>query len=203
MPVRGKRMGLKRTCLAGLALAIATVCLGTPQPAVAEDIVSQYTSADLDQCRKFDVIQIDEETEHGASWECKGVAGYVVVVTDEDARTTVSVGRSAKAAGQEPAASEGFPSFNSTRDTIEWRSVKGAAKPFAIIQRWSVGERGNSRELLIVTRLPPGKVCQVAHVDAAAKDANLLARQVADRFARHFRCGRDKIRTVGARGRAG
>ena len=63
-----------------------------------------------------------------------------MVVTDEDARTTVSVGRTVKAAGKEPAASEGFAAFNSTRDTIEWRSVKGADKPFAIIQRWSVAD---------------------------------------------------------------
>ena len=104
---------------------------------------------------------------------------------------------------------QGFVTFNSTHDTIEWRSLKGAAKPFAIIQRWSVadydqkGEQRKDRQVLIVTRLPPGKVSQVAHIEAANKTRNVLARGAADRYARTFRCGKDKIRTIGADRTAG
>jgi hypothetical protein len=187
--------------LAALAILTATIWPGAATPAAAEEIVSQYTSADLKKCRKFGVVKI-EDSEHAASWECKGLAGYVVLVSDDDARTTVSIGRSVKAAAKEPAASEGFPSFNSSHDTVEWRSLKGG-QPFAVIQRWSVahhdqaGEQKKDRQLLIVTRLPPGRVCQVAHVEAAHKDANLLARQAADQYARTFRCGKDKVRTIG------
>lgn len=192
--------------LAGLLTAI--LWLGATQPAGAEEMVSQYTSADLKTCRKLGVIKVDD-SEYGASWACKGASGYVVVVSSEDLRSSVTVGKTVKAAGKEPAAGEGFSIFNSTHDTIEWRSVKGADKPFAIIQRWRLSdydEKTGERKgvgLLVVTRLPPGPVCQVAHIDVAAnKDANLLARQAADRFARGFTCGKDGIHIVGQRGRA-
>jgi hypothetical protein len=45
------------------------------------------------------------------------------------------------------------------------------------------------REILVVTRLPPGKVCWVALVDARAnEEPNALARNVADEKARGFDC---------------
>jgi hypothetical protein len=156
------------------------------------------------KCRKLDAIKVDD-SDYGAAWACQGPAGYLVVVSEEDLRTTVSVGKTVKAARNEPAASEGFAGFNSTHDTIEWRSLKGADKPFAIIQRWRLsdhdektGER-NSVGLLVVTRLPPGPVCHVAYVDVAA---NVLARQAADQHARGFTCEKDPVRIVGERGRA-
>jgi hypothetical protein len=57
--------------------------------------------------------------------------------------------------------------------------------------------------ILVVTRLPPGPVCHVAYVDVAAnKEANALARQAADQYARGFTCEKDHVRIVGERGRA-
>lgn len=56
--------------------------------------------------------------------------------------------------------------------------------------------------MLAVTRLPPGEVCHVAYVDVAANpNANELARQAADDFARDFRCGIDQVKTIGQSGR--
>ena len=197
-------MGAMRDSI--LTIAILGVALGAWSGAAqAEEFVSQYTSADVKKCRKFESIKI-EGSEHAAAWVCKGLAGYVVVVSNEDdLRTTVSVGRTIKAAGEEPAASEGFAAFNSTHGTIEWRSLKGAAKPFAIIQRWSVSdydertEERKSRQVLIVTRLPPGPVCHVAHVDVPGnKDANAMARKAADELARKFKCGTDEVHHMGA-----
>jgi len=69
---------------------------------------------------------------------CPGKAGLIVLVTEDDLRQTVSVGRNRKAAENEPAASTGFSPFNSTNATIEWRTVDG--KPFAIIQRWMIAD---------------------------------------------------------------
>jgi len=175
----------------------------------AENFVSQYTSADVTKCRKFERVQV-ADTEYAAGWVCKGLAGYVVVVSEEDLRTTVSVGKSIKAAVAEPAASQGFAPFNFTYDTVEWRGTASAA-PFAIIQRWNISDhehpdrdgRPGRNALLIVTRLPPGPVCHVAYVDVKANRApNVLARQAADAFARGFDCTNDKVRIVGARGRA-
>ena len=84
-------------------------------------------------------------------------------------------------------------------------------KPFAIIQRWHIADvtdpdkqgRPNTKAMLVGTRLPPGSVCHVAYVDAAANsDANELARKAADEFARDFKCGKDEVRVIGQSGRA-
>jgi hypothetical protein len=57
--------------------------------------------------------------------------------------------------------------------------------------------------MLAVTRLSPGAVCHVAYVDVQANpNANELARKAADEIARHFKCGKDKVKTVGNSGRA-
>jgi hypothetical protein len=177
--------------------------------AAAQDVVSRYTSADVGKCRKFERLQV-ADTEYAAAWACKGLAGYLVVVSEDDLRTTVSVGKSVKAAAREPAASQSFGPFNFTYDSVEWRSAK-RAKPFAIIQRWNLSDNENPDKdgrpgrtaMLIVTRLPPGPVCHVAYVDVKANpESNVLARQAADESARAFDCAKDKIRIMGARGRA-
>jgi len=179
--------------------------------AVAEEFSSQYTSTNVKKCRKVGTIKVDDDSEFGASWACRGVAGYVVVVSEVDLRTTVSVGKTVKAAESEPAASQGFGPFNFTYDTVAWRSRKGAKRPFAIIQRWNLSDserpnregRPGRTGLLVVTRLPPGPVCHIAYVDVAANpQANTLARQTADEVARDFACDKDKVRVVGERGRA-
>ena len=54
-----------------------------------------------------------------------------------------------------------------------------------------------------MTKLPPGAVCPVAYVDAAANpNADELARQAADQVARDFKCGTDAAKVLGAPGRA-
>ena len=56
---------------------------------------------------------------------------------------------------------------------------------------------------LAVTRLPPGPVCHVAYIDGQAnRNANELARQAADEFARDFKCGKDEVKMVGEKGAA-
>ena len=60
-----------------------------------------------------------------------------------------------------------------------------------------------AKPMLVVTRLPPGAVCHVAYVDAAANpNANELARKAADDVARDFKCGKDEVKVIGASGRA-
>jgi len=103
-------------------------------------------------------------------------------------------GVAGEAAG-EPAAGQGFGQFNSAADTIEWRLAGG--KPFAIIQRWFVADadapekngRPQSKQILIVTRLPPGPVCQVARIEVkGTPNANEAARKAADETARGYLC---------------
>jgi hypothetical protein len=60
-----------------------------------------------------------------------------------------------------------------------------------------------AKPILAVTRLPPGPVCHVAYVDGQAnRNANEVARQAADEFARNFKCGKDEVKVVGEKGAA-
>jgi hypothetical protein len=135
--------------------------------------------------------------------------GLVVLISEDDLRQTVSVGPDHVAAAKEPAAETWFAPFNSTGQTVEWRAVDG--KPFAIIQRWLIADNNDtdkagspvSKPMLAVTRLPPGAVCHVAYIDGQAnRNANELARQAADEFARDFKCGKDEVKVVGEKGAA-
>jgi hypothetical protein len=140
---------------------------------------------------------------------CQGKAGLKVLVSEDDLRETVSVGRSRAAAASEPAAQVWFGPFNSATPTVEWRTFNG--KPFAIIQRWHIADNDDpdkdgrpiAKPLLAVTRLPPGPVCHVAYIDVQAnRNANELARKAADETTRGFKCGKDEVKVIGASGRA-
>jgi hypothetical protein len=125
----------------------------------------------------------------------KGYQGAPIWFGAGDQRMYVSFGAKAK---DEPAASETLGPFNDFyAGTIEWRLADG--KPFATIMRWNYkteADQKNSKasgRALVVTRLPPGAVCHVGYVDARANsDANELAREIADKHARGFVCGKDK-----------
>ncbi|MCC8957781.1 hypothetical protein H8B02_31430 [Bradyrhizobium sp. Pear77] len=177
-----------------------------PGQAGAQTINSSYTSTAPKACR---MIGKPNEEDGSATRVCPGKSGLVVLINEGDLREVVSVGRNRAAAAREPAAQAWFGPFSSTGDTVEWRAAGN--KPFAIIQRWQIADsreqdkRGSpvSRAMLAVTRLPPGEVCHVAYVDVAANpNANELARQAADYFARDFKCGADQVKTIGQSGRS-
>lgn len=123
-------------------------------------------------------------------------------------RETVSIGRNRALADKEPAAKKWFGPFSAAGTTVEWRARR--SRPFAIIQRWSLADnndpdkdgRPRDKQMLVVTRLPPGPVCHVAFIDVKANpnDANELARKAAD-GARSFDCARDKVKIEGNPGR--
>ena len=174
----------------GLALAAAAAPCGA-----AEVLDSAFTHFDAKHCRHTPGT---EEEDYG-SWRCKGFAGIAVLLSAGDQRMTVSFGPHAD---DEPAAHETFGAFNDVYEgTIEWRLERrpdGRMRPFATIVRWNVrideddGGRLRGR-FLVVTRLGPGGVCRVGTVDATNDpDANQAARQMADKYARAFRCGKDK-----------
>src|SRR5262249_37920208 len=81
MPATGK--SLRHAAL------LATAC-GAPL-AAAEDLASHYTSAELKKCRKLGSTKVGG-SDYGAVWACPGAAGYTVVVSEDDLRTTVSIG---------------------------------------------------------------------------------------------------------------
>jgi hypothetical protein len=174
--------------------------------ATAQTIGSLYTSTAPRDCR---ATGKPSELDGSTTRVCPGKAGLVVLIVEDDLREVVSVGRNRLAAAKEPAAEVWFGPFNSSEHTVEWRMAD--RKPFAIIQRWHIADgtdldeqgRPNTKAMLAVTRLPPGPVCHVAYIDAAANpNANDLARKAADESARDFKCGKDEVKVIGERGRA-
>ena len=179
---------------------------GPVSSATAQTIGSIYTSTAPKDCR---VSSAGNGVDDSTIRVCPGKAGLVVLVSEDDLRETVSVGRSRAAAAKEPAAEISFGPFNWTTMTVEWRTLRG--KPFAIIQRWHIADNSDedsnrrpiAKPMLVVTRLPPGPVCHAAYIDVKANpDANVLARKAADETARGFTCGKDEVKVIGASGRA-
>jgi len=193
-----------RLLIVPAAAALFAAAFGPISPANAQTFSSSYTSTAPKDCRTVG------KPENGSTTQvCPGKSGLVVVISEDDLRQTVSVGPNRLAASKEPAAETWFAPFNSTGNTVEWRAVDGT--PFAIIQRWLIADNNDtdkagspiSKPMLAVTRLPPGAVCHVAYIDGQAnRNANEVARQAADEFARDFKCGKDEVKVVGEKGAA-
>ena len=192
---------------AGTALsALIVAALWPISTANAQTFGSSYTSTAPKDCR---MIGKPSELDGSTTRFCPGKAGLGVLISEDDLRETVSIGRNHTAAAREPAAQIWFGPFNSTTNTVEWRAVDG--KPFAIIQRWHIADNSDqdkdsrpiAKPMLAVTRLPPGEVCHVAYIDAQANpNPNELARKAADELARNFKCGKDEVQVIGETGRA-
>jgi hypothetical protein len=192
--------------LSATAAVLALMLL--PATVKAASFTSSYSSTADKDCRKTAGFKIEGD-DYASERVCAGPKGIVVLKQEDDLRETVSVGRSAKAAALEPAAGQGFGPFNSSGETVEWR-LGARGKPFAMIQRWHIADnddpdkdgRPQTKQMLVVTRLPPG-ACHVAYIDVTANpDANELARKAADDAAAKFDCRKDKVSVVGSRGRA-
>lgn len=182
------------------AMRIFAILLGAaglllPAGAVAGAIESAYTPLVLDSC---DDVTPPEMADHGAVFRCEGYGGTEVRVAEGDLRMFVSYG---KGAGDQTAARQTLPVFNSIGETLEWRLEDG--KPFATILRFRWDNDGTSRgSTLVVTKLGETDSCHVAYVRAENNaDANRLAREVADEDARRFSCKRDRPRTYGVDGK--
>jgi hypothetical protein len=193
-----------RQLIVPTAAALFAAAFGLISPASAQTFSSSYTSSAEKDCRT-----IGKPKDVSTKQVCPGKSGLVVLISEDDLRQTVSVGPDHVAAAKEPAAETWFAPFHSTGQTVEWRAVDG--KPFAIIQRWLIADNNDtdkagspiSKPMLAVTRLPPGSVCHVAYIDGQAnRNANELARQAADEFARDFKCGKDEVKVIGEKGAA-
>jgi hypothetical protein len=195
--------------------ASLTVALGlawaAPVPAAAQQIGSAYTDYDSRLCSH----KAGRDVEDYGEWRCKGLGGMAVRVSAGDQRMTMSFGPRAE---DEPAAAQTLQGFNDVyKARLEWRLARGSdghSRPFAAIVRWNtflldereeLGASGRpktvSGQVLVVTRLGPRGVCHVGYVDALAnRDANEIARRIADKKARAFRCDADKPVIIGETG---
>jgi hypothetical protein len=187
-------------------LALFCACFGLISAVNAQTFGSSYTSTAPKDCR---VKNAGNGVDDSTIRVCPGKAGLMVVISEDDLREAVSIGRSRAAADKEPAARSWFGPFNSATNTVEWRTADG--KPFALIQRWHIADNSDegkdgrpiAKPLLVVSRLAPGAVCHIAYIDVKANpNANELARKAADETARSFKCGKDAVKVIGATGRA-
>jgi hypothetical protein len=190
-------MGSKALIVAALwAVAVAP-------SASAQEYSSQYSSTMVKKCKVVDRAPKDEGS--WTIWQCTGVGGYVVRITEDDLRHNVSMGRTFKEAADAAVARHQFPTFNAIGDTLEWRMFKG--RPFATIHRWTLFDAAGAGKpapysMMVVTRLNP--TCHASYVDVRANapaNANDLARRAADTHATIFDCNNPPI-VIGQRGRA-
>jgi hypothetical protein len=190
-------MRLKRLVLSAALAASATVSASAGE--------SAYTDRDLDACKTL------SQVEEGASvsLQCTGYKGLPVYFKEGDLRQSVAYGPVGKAYIDE--AFETFGPFNHTGDKIEWRLDANGA-PVATIVRWFIadpettGEAGSKTGQVLVISTVATKdnptSCVVGYVDALEnKDANALARTVADDEASGFACGMNEPQWHGKRGK--
>ena len=174
-------MALLRICL----LAAGLFCA---MPVLANDSV--YTKLVLEDCTIVDDYN-EEEGGDSIAFVCHGQDDIPVYVAEGDLRFTVSP---LPKGYRGPVQFETLPPFNSLGETLEWRR-DDAGNTVATILRWFTdGGDGRKGETLVVTRVAADGVCHVAEIDALAnKEANAMARDIADGQAAAFRCGQDEV----------
>ena len=155
--------------------------------AAGSHMESQYTDIDFDQCTTI------EADDMGATSACPGYKGYPVVIGEGDLRMFVTFGIKPT---EEKAAEQTLGPFNHLGKKIEWRieSDDDTFQPRATIIRWfTAGDNGEDKgQVLVVTQIKLGATCQIALIDALAnKNANTLARQIADEKAGSFDCSKE------------
>lgn len=151
---------------------------------------SAYTKVDFEKdCREV------ETDELGGTWICRGYGGYEIRFAEGDLRQSAFYGHVGP--WYEKGAFETFTGFNHAGDTVEWRLEAGV--PVAAIRRWFVSSGTDDKgdplpevQVLVISKVgqkDEGEACVVGYVEATAnKDANVLARKVADEEARDFAC---------------
>ena len=162
---------------------------------------SAFTDLELDKCKTLVAPDPDEPGGDFTSLLCPSLGDYKVLFKEGDLRQSVHYGFLRQSIVDK--AFESFGPFNHMNPKIEWR-IGAGGKPIAAIQRFFVGDENSQGQILVISKVgQPGEEdgCPVGYVDAlASKDANNLARAVADGLAVHFRCGADKPDYHGARG---
>lgn len=171
-----------------IAFCVAAMLSSTP---AAAEPVSVYTKLQLE-----DGCIVLGKYEQGGTWNCPGYGGYGVYFSEGDLRQSVYYGH--LGAWLDDRSFESFGGFNNISGTFEWRLVEKSGPPFATIARWFIdGVEGSKRQqVLVVSKVGQpgiGEACVVGYVDALSnKNANVLAREVADTLAVDFACRVDE-----------
>ncbi|MGV3552990.1 hypothetical protein [Rhizobium sp.] len=184
------------------ALSVATgLTMFIAFTSAARSAESVYTDLLLDTCKSLVEPNPDEPGGDFMSSLCPGLGKYQVLFKEGDLRQSIHYGYLKRSIIDR--AFESFGSFNYMNPKIEWR-VDETGKPYAAIQRFFTGDAENKGQVLAISRVgQPGdeEGCPVGYVDAQAnKNANDIAREVADSAAATFACGKDAAEYHGIRG---
>lgn len=102
-----------------------------------------------------------------------------------------------------------IPPFNNLGPKLEWRaSTRAGAEPFATIVRYTYQKMTDDGsysdgQVLVISRFRNGESCHVAYVDALANtNANVMAREVADKYATGGECPDGAVPVLGRGGDA-
>lgn len=150
--------------------ALATIAAAAP--AKGPVITSAYTDLNLDRCKQL------ERGEEGdwAVWRCPGIAGVSIYIESGDGRYDIDAGtRDKDDLWSGP--------FDDIPKRVEWRLKSG--KPFALIYRLTIATPEHPRtSRLLVEKVGRGSTpgCRTADIPGATPDANIVARQAADRI---------------------
>ena len=178
------------SCLSIQRLAPALILLSLAAPFLRSDrtvaadsqATSIYTDLSGNECRT-----IKEDKETGSSIQrCPGVAGYHLLVADDDSRMSVSVVTPDNKEHPLDYWNVIAKSFSSLGKKAEWRVVKanGAIIPIALIVRVDASDQSNpespkKRSYLAVAKIQAEQICVTDKIKPA-KDANEAARRAAD-----------------------
>ena len=192
-----------------VTLLAAFALMAAPIPAGAAESV--YTDTRLDKCENLipnpEQIDIDMGV---ASYLCDGYKDYAFHFDENDVRQSIYFGYLSDEILT--GAGETFAVFNHIGDKIEWR-LDDKGVPRATILRYILEHQNPETtnldkafygQVLVVSRVgQPDDMtgCVTAYVDALEnKDANELARKLADEQAPNFPCGKEKPVFHGNRG---
>jgi hypothetical protein len=165
----------------GILIACALLLPSGPVNAAPEEPrTSLYTDLAEERCH---TLEIQEDEGASSRQRCPGVAGYHLLVLDDDARMSVTV--------EDPAGKEHpldlwtlvSSSFSSLGPRAEWRMVRrsGTEVPVALIVRFNATDPETSKvtSSLAVAKISENGICLV-EVIPPIPDANQKAREVAD-----------------------
>lgn len=192
-----------------IAILPAIVLFGLGAPVHAASSV--YTEFSVDKgCENAETPDPDDEITGDLSLKCKGYKDYAFYFKAIDARESASFGYLSPEIVE--GAYESFMIFNDIGDKIEWR-LDDKGVPRAAILRYTIRNiNPNTTEpnesfygqVLVISRVgQPDDMtgCVTAYVDALEnKDANELARKLADEQAPNFACGKEKPDFHGKKG---
>lgn len=165
---------------------------------------SFYTKLNLDRDCVFKKPASEEEAGMGSSGVCRLDNAPMIYFEEGDLRQSVGFGA--------PKEFQTFGPFNRMNTTIEWRIAQD--RPYAAIVRFfienpnmktGVVDKASEGQVLVIHRVAQyheDKTCIVGMVDAKAnRNANVLARKVADELASSFKCAADQPKYHGKRGK--